>query len=349
MKILDWLIKHPSRFFLVALLAISLLLVVIDIVVGFNQASDWRGVLTEAHGMWLDIFVLGLLLTVYESLRNKKENIERYLEELDDYSHWNEEEAFYRSMGIIKRLTKLLYHEIDLYYLFLSKSNLNNILFKNNTIEGNNFDYSIIKNTVFSNSKIINNSLHQVSWTNNEFENCTIDNISSLSRTEQNKFNDKLGKNDYLIKKITNISIYHLTMQQKLLNLVLSSLNVDYETWRKGLLLEDCRIIKNSIIKNSFFSTSKFKNLLFENATISDTIILSSNFDSTKIIGKLVFYKTIFSGVVFSNSDLTNCKFVNCLFKGVSFNNCQINIMDISEEFHNEISVIDGPQEFKWS
>jgi uncharacterized protein YjbI with pentapeptide repeats len=350
MRFLDWLTKHPSRFFLVALFITSLLLFVIDIVIGFTQPSDWRGVLTEAHGMWLDIFVLGLLLTIYENLRNKKENIERYIEELNDYSHWNEEEALYRTMGIIKRLNKLKYNKIDLYYLFLRKSILSEIVFKNNKIEGNNFDFSVIKNTIFKETKMINNSLNEAYLMNNEFANCMIENISSLSRVEQSEFNLTMEKHTIAIQRgrllkgmHTDISIYDVVFQEglrgKAFNLILDTVNGNYKTYKKGVIFENCKITKRSSIKHSFFSMTLFKKLLFENATISDTIILSSDFDSVEIIGALIFKKTMFSGIHFINSDLTNCKFVDCQFRDVTFENCKVELTNILTLFHSEITI----------
>ena len=82
----NWVIDNPSRFFLITLIVLTLILGFLDyksqfLITGSTEQKeyDWRGILTEIHGMWFDILILGLLLTLYERLRIKKE-VERELE-----------------------------------------------------------------------------------------------------------------------------------------------------------------------------------------------------------------------------------------------------------------------------
>lgn len=65
---------------------------------------EFKDVLIEANGLIFDLIIFGILLTTYEIVREKKDKIQRYKEELDDYRGWAEDEAAYRVAGLIKRL-----------------------------------------------------------------------------------------------------------------------------------------------------------------------------------------------------------------------------------------------------
>lgn len=125
-KAIDFFTAHPARFFLVAALLWGALMFLISIIRG---KFDLDGLLTEANGMVFDLLVFGVLLSIYERLREKRDKIERLHEEIDDYRLWDEEEATYRIVGAIRRLNKLGVSKIDLNNCFLkwgyfSKMNL---------------------------------------------------------------------------------------------------------------------------------------------------------------------------------------------------------------------------------
>jgi len=103
-------------FYFIALISTFFLLGLIDYRLGsYKDESFWGNVLVEAHGMLMDIFLLGLIVTIFEVLRADKEKIERYKEEIDDYRGWIEAEAMHRILGNIKRLNRLGVSKIDLH------------------------------------------------------------------------------------------------------------------------------------------------------------------------------------------------------------------------------------------
>lgn len=64
----------------------------------------YRSLLGEAHGMLFDIFIFGIFITLINIRRNKRLEIKRYKEEIEDYRGWKEPQASYRLGGIIRRL-----------------------------------------------------------------------------------------------------------------------------------------------------------------------------------------------------------------------------------------------------
>ena len=61
----------------------------------------------EVFGFFLDIALFGVILTVYDSWRNRRARIRGYHEQLADYCTWRGEEGLLRKVGIIKRLREM--------------------------------------------------------------------------------------------------------------------------------------------------------------------------------------------------------------------------------------------------
>lgn len=110
-------LKDPRViFFFIALILSTFLVGFIDFRLGnFKDENFLANVLVEAHGMLMDIFLLGLILSIYDTIREDKQKIERYQEEIDDFRGWLEAEAMHRILGNMKRLNRLGVSKIDLY------------------------------------------------------------------------------------------------------------------------------------------------------------------------------------------------------------------------------------------
>lgn len=119
-----------SKIGLFILLAVVCLLTVIGL--DFKDAQfNYHDILVEFHGLVFDLFIFGILLTIYESIRSKKEKLEseenkrlvliaRYKEEINDFRFWKSEEAFYRIRGLVKRLVDLGEDKIDISHCYLA-------------------------------------------------------------------------------------------------------------------------------------------------------------------------------------------------------------------------------------
>jgi len=143
-KLTVFFTKHPARFFLLAaFLWFGLMCYLNSKDVGENGFS-WHDLLVEANGMVFDLLVFGILLSVYEALREKKEKIERLHEEIDDYRGWDEKEAIYRIVGAIKRLKKLGVSNIDLNNCYFKGADLRRTDFRNAILEMADFEMAFL-------------------------------------------------------------------------------------------------------------------------------------------------------------------------------------------------------------
>jgi hypothetical protein len=185
-KILHFISKSKTNLFIVIALFGLFILSILDFI--DNQFS-FHDILVEFHGLVFDLFIFGILLTIYESMTSKKEMIKRYKEEINDYRFWESEEAMYRIRGLIKRLVELNEKEIDISNCYLendksffsiknmkrwkfSGANLKNSSFFNCDLEDAHFYITNLENTFFNQANLTNCKFVKAILYNTVFENC---------------------------------------------------------------------------------------------------------------------------------------------------------------------------------
>lgn len=160
-RLRNWFVKKPVRFYLFAAILTFIVLAILD----RKYINDWSDVLVEAHGLFFDLIVFGIILTIYDEFKSKKEKEEeeqkkkansilRYEEEIDDLRTWNDKEATLRIVGIIKRLNKLGVTKFDLHGCHLEEANLSGINMSGTTFQDVNlknakFNSTILDDTFF--------------------------------------------------------------------------------------------------------------------------------------------------------------------------------------------------------
>ncbi len=91
----------------------------------FKYKGDFlRSIFVEAHGILFDLFVIATFILWLNKKAEKRRNIQRWQEEIDDYRGWDEKEAAFRIAGNIKRLNRNGITEICLRDCFLKGANL---------------------------------------------------------------------------------------------------------------------------------------------------------------------------------------------------------------------------------
>jgi uncharacterized protein YjbI with pentapeptide repeats len=73
----------------------------------YGTEGFYSGVLVEAHGMILDLIVVGLILLLIETFRERRQAISHNKELIDDLRYWKSDEASYRLRGSILRLNRM--------------------------------------------------------------------------------------------------------------------------------------------------------------------------------------------------------------------------------------------------
>lgn len=119
-RLVTFFTLHPARFFLFA----AILWMALMGVLNAKFAIQWSDIIIEANGMAFDLLVFGILLSLYEVFRENRDRIGQLADEIDDFRKWDEKEAMYRIVGVVKRLNRAGISKIDLNRCFLQDANL---------------------------------------------------------------------------------------------------------------------------------------------------------------------------------------------------------------------------------
>lgn len=121
-------------------------------------------IIFASYGMLFDIAVIGILITWLTERREKKNRVQSYINEIDDFRNWVSEEAMFRTVGNIKRLNKNQVTEmnlvdcslrkVNLNYTNLSNSNLNSADLSSSTLIGMILRNCRLNQTNFENSNV---------------------------------------------------------------------------------------------------------------------------------------------------------------------------------------------------
>lgn len=117
-----------------------------------------KNIVVEAHGMLFDILVIGIFIFALQKLGEKrierKRNIQRWLEEIEDFREWDEKKAMYRIVGNIRRLNKQGVTDINISRCYLVGAGL-----VGNDLSGANFRGADLRNAYLTESILRNADL----------------------------------------------------------------------------------------------------------------------------------------------------------------------------------------------
>lgn len=253
-----------------------------------DPKSFAEGVLTETVGMLFDILILLVFISYIEQKAEKKRRIERYKEELNDYKGWNEKEAVYRVVGIVRRLQKEKEYNLDLsgYYLnsaSLQKLNLSDSFFRDSYLKG-----AFIEDCNFNNSSILESNLKEIYITHSDFSN------SSIIHSELQKSNIRYSKFSNLDFAGSNLS-----------NSNFSDSNFEHAEFI------NCNLgktkFRNANLKGANFATASLIEADFTRANLEEADLSMAFFQNTiltdaKLLGAKVLSVDFFEKLLDSNT-----------------------------------------------
>jgi hypothetical protein len=137
-KLREYLSESPEAKFALKILAFLFPAVLIIDIIPFNKNSFLGNILSEVHGLAFDVIIFGILIVVFNKHIEKRNDIKRWQEEIDDYRGWNEPEAMHRIVGNIRRLNRAGISNIDLYFCFLKEARLGDVDLQDSGLRGAN-------------------------------------------------------------------------------------------------------------------------------------------------------------------------------------------------------------------
>ena len=129
---------------------------------------------SEVHGLIFDILLFGIILVIFEKIREKKDQVKRHIEELNDFRGWDSGEAYQRNHGILRRLINEGYYLIDMTDVFVKNQNITKPL----NFELSQFLRTNLDNSSFYNTFMLSTSFLDTSFIRTRFDFCRFDKCS---------------------------------------------------------------------------------------------------------------------------------------------------------------------------
>jgi len=175
-NLIDYLSRNQTKplFVSISVFVVACILIsILHLIYWYSDSQSdqfWQGIFIESHGMLMDVIVVILIYNTIEYFRQKKLDsireaelkdmrIVRYLEELEDYRPWRNEEATWRLRGLIKRLNRegktcfflegAYFVGAELNKINCKESNLRRADFKRAELNGSCFDGATLDDSDF--------------------------------------------------------------------------------------------------------------------------------------------------------------------------------------------------------
>lgn len=334
------IVLEPIVFYMTAAIIVFAIL--------FNLDKSWltwdnkSDILVEFHGLFFDIILFGILFIVFAQIGERRKEIKRYQENIDDLKGWNEPEATFKIIGNLKRLLALKANNINLAFTFLKRG-----LFSGLTIEKIKFDNCILDEAIFQYSKCNNSTFLNSSMSLSDLRYCdlTFCDFTKVS-SEQGTFQgSKLCNSKFEHSSIIecdfscidfdpNWSDYEdikreLTTKSYLTNNDLSSniIRVDFSNAMLSYGTFDKSKFDKAIMKGSLLNGASFKNASmiatnFSKADLRSTIFEGTNLDNATFDNSTI-YQTNFNNASMKLISIRNCNFSGCTFENTTFSTSQ--------------------------
>ena len=172
----DFIKKYWERIITNKVLAAFIVLIIAVVIVGSISISKYsditflEGILIEAHGMLLDILIIGVFILWLNRLGERKMEVQRYKNEIDDFRHWESDEAKFRIVGNIRRLKRLKISAINLSYCTLNKAHLKDAMLQGAELAVANLQDAFLFNADLRGANLIGANLRNANLQGVNFE-----------------------------------------------------------------------------------------------------------------------------------------------------------------------------------
>jgi hypothetical protein len=221
MNIKYWLKHELSQYNVILFFSILSLISLILIIIldTFDPEFSKHDILVEAHGLIFDLFVFGILITVFDFLRNRRESRTRYNEELQDLLGWKSDEAKVKILARIKRLYDLGQRRFFLSNAYLKNADLSNYDLSDSIIVLANIKSGSFIRSNLKNVKLTASNLKKVYFTSAILENTDLShsNCKGAFFTDTNFINTNFEKADLRNASFMSCSYENVNLKESLI------------------------------------------------------------------------------------------------------------------------------------
>jgi uncharacterized protein YjbI with pentapeptide repeats len=161
----DLIIASPILMTAIVFLASMVLVVGMTLHWGYYSDEFRENLLVEAHGVLLDIFLLGVIIFWLQQKGRNLVEKRHYRDEIDDFRGWESEEAARRIRGNIRRLNKYNVTRMDLSNCYLRSMDLRGADFSESYLWGADLSWTDLRESIFEDANLENVNLEAANLT----------------------------------------------------------------------------------------------------------------------------------------------------------------------------------------
>ncbi len=220
---------------LVVSIVFSVIVAIISRAKGDNSMEFWEGVRVESYGMVMDLWVIGTFLLFLNEIANRRNENKRYEDEIDDFREWESDEAKYRILGSMKRLSRNGVSKMELSGCYLKgvnfeKINLSGSSFVAANLEGAYFERADLSSAKFYIAILKEATLKETNLTESSFF------MANLLRADFSRAN--LKDVDFREADLSNVDFREANLQG-------ADLQKAILLWAANLTIEQLFLVKS--------------------------------------------------------------------------------------------------------
>lgn len=242
----------------------------------YSRESFWEGFNINLNFLIFQISIISFTMKTYNDYLQRKNKINKYLEDLDIYRKYYKKRPYkisFETFIAINALKKLKYNIKDLKGNFFYDGTLEDFIFDNTNFLGCDFEKTIIKDVSFNDCTLGGNS----------FLSCNINllRINSSNKIQNMNFNNSIVKNS----NFKNISFLKLNLSNSSFNNVtFNSCTLFIKILEKSSFnscnFNNCNFLKVDGTKvTAVFNSNRFNNCTFEKDFLSNVKNINSKFN----------------------------------------------------------------------
>ncbi len=261
----NWALESPTQLFLVAF-AIWLFLVVIATCITTQLYPDGfaQNIAAEMYGMLFDIILFGIILSIYDRLKTKRDEIRRYTEEIADFRGLESKEVTFRLSGLIRRLNERGVHAINLQNAFLNEAKLNNSQLSESNLEGAKLHHAQLHTAQLNNAKLDFAQLNNA--------NLVAANLQEIQASEANFSGSQLLQ--------TRMSFAKLPLC-KFNRAILRQVQLDHSNLRRASFQD--AFMENCDLHQAKMAKANLKNARLEGSNLQQCELMNANLQGTNL------------------------------------------------------------------
>jgi len=234
-----WFLNNPALVIIIPGIVFLIFCILMDYNNGV-ESKDFYGNITASV---IEVFMLGLVIVLYNKLSERKEIIRRCELEIDSYRPWQESEATYRICGLIRNLNNYNISNIN-----LGRCYLPNALLYDAKLQGANLFFAHLENASLEDANLKHANLYGTKLSNANLRHANLQGACldfadlKLANLEDANLQDA----SFILTQIKGVSFKNTNLQG--VNFI--GVEVESLDWIESL--EKCSIIGIEYIKEKY-------------------------------------------------------------------------------------------------